>query len=111
MAVQQSTGVDAAAGDDVQVLEERDARALTECMTVLPDIGRARDVPGVVVVVGEGSQYLVDVDGESCECPDARHRDVRCKHLRRCEFALGRRPVPAWVDDDRVDDQLGVHVQ
>lgn len=92
-------------------LDDRDVRALTECMTVLDDAGQARHAPGLYQVTTEsGSQYLVDVRHESCDCPDATHRDVRCKHIRRAEFATARRPVPQWVDTDAVDPQLGTHV-
>lgn len=89
-----------------QTLDERDARALTEKMTVLDD-----DAPGFYSVTTEsGSEYTVDARGGSCTCPDARHRDVRCKHIRRVRFAVGRRTVPDWVDTDVVDPQLGTHV-
>jgi len=90
-------------------LDERDVRALTQYLTVLDDTGRARDAPGLYLVVSEsGSEYLVDAVEGVCECPDHRHRDVRCKHLRRVAFATGERPIPADVDG--IDEQLGMHV-
>ncbi len=68
-------------------IETRTERALTECMTVLPDHGRAEDAPGLFVVVGENcnGEYLVDTRTESCECKDAKYRDPEggCKHIRR----------------------------
>jgi len=92
-------------------LDERDARALTEHMTVIADAGPARDAPDVYEVTTEsGSQYLVDLRDGACTCPDAMHRDIRCKHQRRVAFATGARPIPAWVNADAVDPQLGLHV-
>jgi len=96
-----------AADADAVQLDDRDARALTECMTVLPT-----DAPGLYEVVSEsGSEYIVDARGGSCECADAEYRDVRCKHIRRARFAAGRRQIPEWVDTDAVDPQLGEQVR
>ena len=90
---------------------ERDARALTECMTVLDDVGRARGADHLYLVVSEsGSEYLVDLRAHTCECPDAEHRDVLCKHGRRAAFATGRREIPAWVNRDAVDAKLADQV-
>ena len=86
-------------------LEQRDARALTEYMTVLPLGG---DVYSVTTQ--SGSEYSVDILEGRCTCPDYKYRGVECKHLRRVTFATGDRPIPAWVDDDEVDAQLGEHV-
>jgi hypothetical protein len=80
-------------------IDPRTRRALEECMTVLPDHGRAEDAPGLFVVIGENErgEYLVDARTGSCECKDARYRDPEdgCKHLRRCRIATGESPVPA----------------
>lgn len=85
-------------------LEPRDARALTEYMTALPEGG------DVYTVVGEnGGTYSVDARAGRCTCPDAEYRDARCKHQRRVAFATGERTIPAWVDPDDVDAQLGEH--
>jgi len=93
----------APAGD----LDDRDVAALTEVMTTIPT-----DAPDIYLVVTEsGSEYRVDARHGACECPDARYRDVECKHQRRVAFALGRRAVPEWVDDAAVDDQLGEQVE
>jgi hypothetical protein len=86
-------------------LEPRDARALTEAMTVLPEGG------DMYTVVGEnGGTYTVDLREGRCTCPDARYREERCKHQRRAAFATGERPIPAWVERDGIDEQLGQHV-
>lgn len=87
-------------------LEQRDVRALTEYMTTLPLGG---DVYSVTTQ--SGSEYRVDALEGRCTCPDYQYRDVRCKHLRRAAFATGERPIPAWVDADEVDGQLGEHVE
>jgi hypothetical protein len=94
-------------------LDDRDARALTEYLTVLSDIGRAKDAEDLYLVVSQsGREYLVDAREEACECADARHRNPEngCKHVRRVAFATGEREIPTWVDGDDVDPQLGEHV-
>lgn len=94
-------------------LEPRDVRALTEYMTVLEDLGDARGADGLYVVVSQsGSEYLVDHAGGACECPDDTYGDDdhACKHRRRVAFATGAEAIPAWVDLEAVDDQLGAHV-
>jgi hypothetical protein len=92
-------------------LDRRTRRAATECMTVMDDVGDARDAPGLYVVVGEngGGEYLVDTHTGACTCPDAEYRNPAggCKHVRRARMASCETPVPAGVD---VDDQLGDHV-
>lgn len=82
--------------------EPRTERALTEYMSVLPDGG------DVFTVVGQnGGTYRVDRREGRCTCPDYEYRDIRCKHLRRVDFATGEEPVPLGVDG--VDPQLGEH--
>jgi hypothetical protein len=87
-------------------LEQRDVRALTEYMTVLPLGG---DVYSVTTE--SGSEYRVDAREGRCTCPDHEYREVRCKHIRRVAFATGERVVPAWVDANEGDAQLGEHVE
>jgi hypothetical protein len=92
-------------------LDGRDVAALTECMSVLPDEGRARDAPGLYTVVSQsGATYLVDARDGACECPDARYRDRECKHLKRVRYATGEADVPPWVNHEAVDPLLGAHV-
>lgn len=91
--------------------DEIDVRALTQFLTVLDSVGRARGAGDLYLVVSEsGSEYLVDIREGACECPDHEYRGRRCKHIRRVEFATGRRPVPAGIDAGDIDDQLGLHV-
>ena len=91
---------------------ELDWRALAEYQTVLEDGDvRARSSEDMFTVTTQsGSTYLVDARLGACECPDFQYRDRKCKHLRRMEFATGARPVPAWIDRDEVDPNLGEHV-
>lgn len=100
-----------AADDTVAELTERDERALTQYLTVLDDIGRARGADGLYQVVSEsGSEYLVDAG--TCECPDAEYRSPPggCKHRRRVMFATGQRPLPVGIARDDVAGDLGEHV-
>jgi len=92
-------------------INDRDRRALTEYLTVLPDQGDARNTPGMALVVSEsGSEYLVDVRDSACTCPDAEYRDVRCKHIRRARFATGADAIPAAAAAQLdVDPDLGEH--
>ena len=92
-------------------LDDRDVRALTESMVVLPEGG------DVFTVVGEngGGEYQVDAREGRCTCPDDQYNlptdDGRetCKHAARVAFATGQRPIPAWVDTSAVDPVLGEH--
>jgi len=109
MSVDIDTGAGEAEAPDV---DERDVRALTQYLTVLEGLGRARGADGLYEVVSQsGKEYLVDADAGVCECPDFEYRGVRCKHLRRVDFATGRRPLPEGIDPADVDEALGAHVQ
>lgn len=86
-------------------LDKRDVRALTEAMTVLPQGGEIH-----TVVSESGRSYTVDLREGRCTCPDAEYRldpSDSCKHERRAAYAVGDRPIPAWVDSDAVDPLLG----
>jgi uncharacterized Zn finger protein len=107
----ESAALERAATDASTDLEQRAVRALTEYHTVLPNVGEARGADDVYAVVSQsGSQYIVDARHGSCTCPDARHRDGTCKHQHRVAFATGETPIPAWIDPDAVDSQLGLQV-
>jgi len=96
------------------VLDRRDAAALTECMSVLDDVGWAKGGPGLYLVVTEsGACYRVDHQEERCNCSDQFYRNPSggCKHIRRVAYALGEREIPEWVNQRRVDDQLGDYLQ
>lgn len=90
--------------DDHESIDNRTERALTEYMTVLDEGG------DIYTVVGENENgaYQVDARKGRCTCADHKHRNARCKHLRRVAFALGEEAIPSEVDD--VDPQLGDHV-
>jgi len=84
-------------------IEQRTERALSECMTVLPEGG------DIYTVVGEnGGTYRVDLREQRCTCPDHKHRGEWCKHGRRVEFATGERSPPADVEG--IDEHLGEHI-
>ena len=103
----------AAIESSARTLDQRDVAALTEKMTTLDDVDRARGAPGLFVVVSQsGRSYLVDVEGGCCTCDDSlyRHPDGGCKHYRRVEFATDAREIPEWVAESRVDPLLGEHV-
>jgi hypothetical protein len=92
-------------------MDDRDIAALTEYMTVLESSPTLPDAPGMFSVVSaSGSEYHVDLRSETCECPDHKYREVRCKHLRRCEYETGRRPLPAWLDRDDLPQDFARHV-
>jgi hypothetical protein len=92
-------------------LDERDVRALTEPMDVYVDDPATADGDHEVAVYNEGERRLVNVDVGFCDCPDAHYRQAHCKHLRRVEFALGRRAVPAGIRTEALDDGLRRRLQ
>ena len=101
--------------DAKDCIESRTKRALEECMTVLPDHGRASGASGLFIVVGENGngEYLVDTRTQSCECKDARYRDPDggCKHLRRVRIATGEIPVPAnALGEITIDSTFGAQL-
>lgn len=99
------------ADGEFEALDKRDARALTEYMSVLDDVDRARGAPNLFEVVSaSGSSYLVDTQLGSCQCWNDKTTAGPCKHRRRVAFATGEREIPEWVNDDAVDEQLGIHI-
>lgn len=89
----------------------RDVRALTQQLTVRDDIDRARHAEDLFIVAShDGGSYLVDLREGVCECADNTYRGVRCKHLRRVDFATSERAIPATVDAEDIDLSLGEHV-
>lgn len=84
-------------------VDDRTRRALTEKMTVIeegPDLYN--------VITESGSEYSVDAREKRCTCPDHKHRNAVCKHIRRVAYATGEREIPAGVTG--VDPLLGDHV-
>ncbi|ELY54210.1 hypothetical protein [Natronococcus jeotgali] len=107
MAVTQTTT------DEIEIIDEVAARALTEPMTVMSSVGIVRGTKGMYEVTSE-SEYIVDLEapsGARCLCPDHKYRGRECKHIKRAKFETGREPIPAWVDPDDVDDVLGMWVE
>lgn len=108
MAATDNTTLDAEKLPDVSA---RTRRALEQYLTVLGDYGRADGDDLFVVVSESGSEYLVDLRLEACECEDHQYREARCKHIRRAAFATGREPIPVCAAEQLdVDEQLGIHV-
>lgn len=103
-----TNAVDATTGPGT--FDERAAKALTEAMTVL-DNALDHDLRDeeFLVVTPRGT-YTVDAIAEVCDCPDALHRGVRCKHQRRVDYARGAVPIPGWADRSAIDPQLGQHL-
>jgi hypothetical protein len=66
----------------------RSLRARTEPMAVRP----LRD--GRYVVETEGGTYVVDLEADTCTCPDNAIREARCKHLRRVGLEVDAAEVP-----------------
>jgi predicted nucleic acid-binding Zn finger protein len=104
--------------DDVDPLDQRDADALTQVMTVLDDADAVDDelplVRGVddIFLVVHVDEYVVDLRTQTCTCDDFFFRPSveACKHIRRVEYAIGEREIPTWVDPSAIDDGLGDHV-
>lgn len=98
---------------DLSQFDTRTVRAITQYLTVTPDIGRAADNPSETLVTSESGQtYLVNVVLGTCECEDHEHRDVECKHIRRARMAMGMSPIPVDLVEelaDEVDSDLGLH--
>lgn len=69
-------------------LDERTRRARTEPMSVTAMGG------GAYRVVTEGGEYVVDLTGGRCTCPDHRYRGGWCKHLRRVAAEVNAGGVP-----------------
>lgn len=82
-------------------IDDRDARALTEHITVVPTYDGTGDVGGVSE---SGRSCRIDTDALEGDCPDAEYNcdDGRCKHTRRYEFAAQIRELPEWVDESAI---------
>ena len=87
-------------------IDDRDRRALLEALLC------ERIAPGMFRVYNEeGTDYVVDIDGDTCTCPDFRYRAVECKHLRRARLEAGEADTKGLAeridaDLEAVDDRL-----
>jgi len=102
MSTNESTEVE---GTDVK---PRLYRALTEYHTVIHDGGDVYSVTSQ-----SGREYAVDARDGRCTCPDAEYNldaDDLCKHALRVAVVRGERVIPAAVDRDEIDPQLGIAV-
>ena len=90
--------------------DDRAVKALTEVMSVL-DNALDHDLRDEeFLLVTPSGTYRVDAIAETCDCPDALHRGVRCKHQRRVDYARGAVPIPGWANREAIDDGLGQHL-
>jgi predicted nucleic acid-binding Zn finger protein len=95
MSVVRTLTTDATDATNAPALDDRDRRAMLEGMSVEPI------APGMYSVrKGDGTEYVVDIDGGACTCPDFRYREVECKHLRRARLEAGE------TDTDRLEARL-----
>jgi len=87
-------------------LDGRDVAALTEPMDVYVDDPVTTD--DQVAVYNHGQRYIVTPHVPVCDCPDMLHRRPArgCKHIRRVEYQLGERAIPAGVDETALDGGL-----
>jgi len=80
-----------------------------DTISVLPEGG------DVYTVVGQnGGTYQVDGREGRCTCPDYKHNltdDERCKHALRVAVVRGERVIPAAIERESVDPQLGQAVE
>lgn len=100
-------------GGGTPTVDDRDVRALTSTMSVLPNLDPSRDdlppvagVPGVFLVVTTSENVVFADPVERCTCDDHYYRGVRCKHIRRVAFETGAETVPDWADPSAIDDQF-----
>jgi uncharacterized Zn finger protein len=82
-----------------------EARALTETMCVVEDDPECFDDHEVAVYSGSTRYHVNPVVG-FCTCPSDQYHSGPCKHRERVAFARGEKPIPAWVDRDRIDPLL-----
>lgn len=104
----------AATADSVEMLEDRDAAALTEPMDIYaddPDAGR--DEVAVYTSEWDGErmvskQYFVNPVVGFCTCDDVHYNKPEggCKHQRRVEFELFDREIPQWANRAAIDSGL-----
>ncbi|WP_435346050.1 hypothetical protein [Haloarchaeobius sp. HRN-SO-5] len=100
-----STATHTPASSGVVDLSTREVRALTRPMIVVEDDPQTWDADEVVVYHEDRAHVVNPVLG-FCDCADAHYRNVRCQHLHRADYALGRKQVPGWVDYDQLDGLL-----
>jgi predicted nucleic acid-binding Zn finger protein len=99
-------------------IEPRLRRGLSECISILPEYGRAAGAPGLFVAIGENEngEYLLDIETGSCECPDATYNldadsDTYCKHVQRARVICGEKSLLHGVlDQVDIDGNIGAHV-
>ena len=96
--------------DGLGELHALDAKALTTPLAVLPNGPGVEDAENMWLVLHEIEHVVALVGGEfTCDCKGHQYGH-KCYHIRRVEFATGRRSIPDWFDESALDDQLGEHL-
>ncbi|WP_135363432.1 hypothetical protein [Halosimplex halophilum] len=84
------------------------ADATSRAVAALTDVVAVeREAPGMVSVVSVSDEYVVDVRGERCECPDMQYHlegEGRCKHIHAARIATGVVDVPGIDLADNLDE-------
>ena len=63
--------------DGNERIDSRTERALTQYLTVLADVGRAKGADDLFLVVSQsGTEYLSNTRINACECPDRDRKSV-----------------------------------
>jgi hypothetical protein len=70
----------AALGVEVGVLRIEPAGGVAEEYTVTATRNPMGDVSGVRLTKPDLTQYHVDLEQHSCDCPDCQYRSRECKH-------------------------------
>jgi len=84
-------------------------RALTECHTFIHEGDDTYSVSSQ-----SGREYIVDAHDGSCTCLDAEYNladNDRCKHALRVAVVRAERVIPAAMDREEVDPQLGIAIE
>lgn len=95
-----------AAIESIEMLDDRDVRALQEHMDVYPDDPAAG--PTEVAVYNRGQRYLVNPEAGWCSCDDVYYNNPEggCKHQRRVAFERGDREIPSWANRAAIDRSI-----
>jgi hypothetical protein len=95
--------------DEIEPLNDREQRALTEHMDIYEDDPAAG--PTEVAVYNDGARYIVSPATDFCTCKFRQFNPGEtCKHAYRVQFETTR-DIPSWVQPDALDDWLSADAQ
>jgi hypothetical protein len=81
-------------------LHNLDVKALTSAMVVMDKS------PGMWTVVSTHEHTVGRVNGEyKCDCKGNQFGH-ECYHIRRLKFELGAREIPAWTNEEAIDEKF-----